>query len=416
MPWTVDEVDKFKRGLDEAGKKRWVAIANGTLAECLEGEDADELDCEVRAIRVANATVDGKEKAAALALADKPNPLRPIDGETINVALAEPTESEYQLAFPIGLFKTGKYGEMIITRTFAERMVENWSRKVLGERSVFMDVNHDFDQAAAWARDMRVSDNGLEVAWDFNELGRELISDRRYRYYSAAIGGAVDLETGDLAYPVLHAVSLTNTPVMNAMPEAHLSDAVDSPAHGDGKKHNEEESMNTLAEIKEALFALSDDERGELTDTDRARIADALGLELADPKRIEEIESKATAAQDKLEVVLSENRDMAEELNTYREAKRKADRDTVINAATEEGKILPKNRERWERLYDADPEGTAQILSEKGKEIEYTKQGTARTVEVVLSDVELRAAKDAGMEPAEYRALMADVFGEEEEK
>ena len=54
MPWTVDDVDKHKKGLSESGKKRWVRIANGILDQC---KDAGQDNCDQKAIRVANSKV-----------------------------------------------------------------------------------------------------------------------------------------------------------------------------------------------------------------------------------------------------------------------------------------------------------------------------------------------------------------------
>lgn len=54
MPWTTKDTDRFKKGLSEEQKKKWVTTANGVLADCKEkgGED-----CEGKAIRIANGTV-----------------------------------------------------------------------------------------------------------------------------------------------------------------------------------------------------------------------------------------------------------------------------------------------------------------------------------------------------------------------
>lgn len=51
MPWTVADVDKHKKGLTPAQKKKWVSIANGTLKQCQADGGSD---CEGKAIRVAN--------------------------------------------------------------------------------------------------------------------------------------------------------------------------------------------------------------------------------------------------------------------------------------------------------------------------------------------------------------------------
>jgi len=51
MPWTTKDVDKHKKGLTPAQKKKWVSIANSILASCKKEGGSD---CEGKAIRVAN--------------------------------------------------------------------------------------------------------------------------------------------------------------------------------------------------------------------------------------------------------------------------------------------------------------------------------------------------------------------------
>lgn len=54
MPWTVDDVDRHKKGLTEEQKELWVKVANAALKRCQEqGGD----NCEASAIMQANAVV-----------------------------------------------------------------------------------------------------------------------------------------------------------------------------------------------------------------------------------------------------------------------------------------------------------------------------------------------------------------------
>jgi len=338
MPWTVGDVDRFKKGLSPDEKKRWVAIANGALKSCLE-KGGDELDCEVKAIKQANGSFSG----VVPDLSAFSNPIRPKNhDEKIHLALADVNDGtsndpDYQLAFPIGAFKTGKYGEVIITRTYAERMEQHWRDNVLGKRSVYMDTNHDFGEAAAWAEDMKVTEAGLAIKWDFNSRGRELISDRRYRFYSAAIGFAFDIDTGDEKYPVLYAVSLTNDPVMN-------------------------------------------EQKSEITKEQRQQLADAVGIKIAkEPvaEGVELAEAKQTieTQKEQLRLVLAEKDAMSTELKTLREEKHAAHKSEVIEKALTDGRILPKNKEAWEKLFDKSPETTAAILAAKGKEADFEEHG-----------------------------------------
>jgi len=382
MPWTVGDVDRFKKGLSPDEKKRWVAIANGALKSCLE-KGGDELDCEVKAIKQANGSFSG----VVPDLSAFSNPIRPKNhDEKIHLALADVNDGtsndpDYQLAFPIGAFKTGKYGEVIITRTYAERMEQHWRDNVLGKRSVYMDTNHDFGEAAAWAEDMKVTEAGLAIKWDFNSRGRELISDRRYRFYSAAIGFAFDIDTGDEKYPVLYAVSLTNDPVMNMMPEAHLSTKGSTSAHGDGGTTDTGgEPAMTIAEILKAFFGLSDEQKSEITKEQRQQLADAVGIKIAkEPvaEGVELTEAKQTieTQKEQLRLVLAEKDAMSTELKTLREEKHAAHKSEVIEKALTDGRILPKNKEAWEKLFDKSPETTASILAAKGKEADFEEHG-----------------------------------------
>ncbi|MGW8177637.1 MAG: hypothetical protein ACWGQW_02410 [bacterium] len=53
MPWTVKDVDGFKKGLTPAQKKKWVKTANGVLKDCLASGGSNK-SCEGKAIRIAN--------------------------------------------------------------------------------------------------------------------------------------------------------------------------------------------------------------------------------------------------------------------------------------------------------------------------------------------------------------------------
>jgi len=59
MPWTIADVEKHKKGLSDAQKRRWVSVANSVLSRCLAGGGAKSA-CEASAIRQAN-SVAGNE-------------------------------------------------------------------------------------------------------------------------------------------------------------------------------------------------------------------------------------------------------------------------------------------------------------------------------------------------------------------
>ncbi len=54
MPWTVEDVDRHKKGLSTAGKELWVKVANEAL---------ERTGDESQAIREADAVVDRVDEA-----------------------------------------------------------------------------------------------------------------------------------------------------------------------------------------------------------------------------------------------------------------------------------------------------------------------------------------------------------------
>jgi len=56
MPWTVEDVDRHKKGLTEKQKRQWVRIANSVLKRCMEKGGSEE-ECAASAIRQANGVV-----------------------------------------------------------------------------------------------------------------------------------------------------------------------------------------------------------------------------------------------------------------------------------------------------------------------------------------------------------------------
>jgi len=56
MPWAVEDVGRFKSGLNDEQKRQWVEIANSALQDCINNGGSQE-NCEAQAIRQANGVV-----------------------------------------------------------------------------------------------------------------------------------------------------------------------------------------------------------------------------------------------------------------------------------------------------------------------------------------------------------------------
>jgi len=363
MPWIVDDVDRFNKGLDPEQKKKWVAVANGALASCLEKGGKQE-ECEASAVRIANAKFSEYEREMSLVLQE-----------------AFITD-EYQMILPIGTFYSSKYGKIEISRSFCEQMEDHWRDKVLGNRETFIDTEHDRGAANGWIHDLQVRDDGLYAQIKWTEKGRKLVEDGLYKFFSADIAEAVHIKSGIKVFPVLVAVALTNTPVMNTMPAAHLDEGND-PAHSDGDNNNLEESeMKTLKEILEALFSLGDEEKGKLTDGEKKQVAEYFGFAEVESKNIElsdqvsDLQQKVELQDEKIDLLLNENKEKSKELSEVKKEKQDAEKTDVIEKALSEGKITPKNRADWEELYDKDPEGAKKLLEAQDPVIDLSERGT----------------------------------------
>jgi phage I-like protein len=129
-----------------------------------------------------------------------------------------------KIILPTGTHHTKKYGDITITKDYCEKIAEHFRLGVMGERKPFIDTQHDFGEANGWIRGLSATDKGLLAQIEWNDLGRDKIKKKIYKYLSCAIDDHIETTTGTKYYPVLHAVSLTNCPVMETMPAVGLSD------------------------------------------------------------------------------------------------------------------------------------------------------------------------------------------------
>lgn len=63
MPWSVEDVDKHKKGLSSAQKQKWVDIANSVLRHCQQDGPPEGVEsCEELAIRTASSRVGATQQ------------------------------------------------------------------------------------------------------------------------------------------------------------------------------------------------------------------------------------------------------------------------------------------------------------------------------------------------------------------
>jgi hypothetical protein len=373
MPWKVSDVDKFKKGLSDEDKKKWIEIANNSLKQCTE-KGGDQLDCEAQAIRIANSKFSADKTIRQTKYAHEVIKEGDLQMETrlqlaMNFAKVK-AESDYQMVLPVGVFYSDWYGEIIITNSFAEAMVSNWKNKVMGNREPFIDTLHDMGKANGWIEDLEARDDGLYAKIRWTDDGKELVEKEYFKYFSASIGAISHLESGDRKWPVLFAVALCNTPVMNLMPQAHLS----AMGTTDG--------WETMTTDRTITFSSPQEETMEITFSDVLTFAEdikpaektallaALGVD-----QTTDLSGQVSELTLQVETLQKTNKDLSEEVETLRASAHSSRKLEVIDKALSEGRILPKDKEYWEERFDLSPDFTADILSNLPKAVDFTEHG-----------------------------------------
>ena len=132
------------------------------------------------------------------------------------------------------------------TREAFEALVANW--KAMGSRDVLVDVDHasatgGSTEAAAWAKNLRVEDDGLCADFELTPRGRELVGGRSYRFVSP--GWTLSKDGTPLA---LCSVALTNRPNLPVKPVVNADGTGgQDPEDPNSKKDNPEMDIKKLA-------------------------------------------------------------------------------------------------------------------------------------------------------------------------
>lgn len=315
--------------------------------------------------------------------------------------------SDWQMILPVGEFKTAKYGELVITRELVDAIVVNWQNRALGERLPFIDTDHDQGAANGWIVELKAEDTGLFAKIEWTDIGRENVEKRRYRYFSAMIAEHQIIATGEKVWPVLKAVSLTNTPVMDNMPAVSLND---KSAHSDAADPQKGESMN-YEQIVNALAGLTDEQRAELAKLLGEKEPEKKEESRPEDKPVELSETDKDlrlSTQEKVIQQMSETiANLTEKVQAVLDRDMDKNVDTFIQAALSEGKILPADETFWRTKYRRDPKMVEQILGKMPKAVDFTVRGTASAdgEAIILTDKQRKALADLKVSEEQFRAV-----------
>lgn len=139
-------------------------------------------------------------------------------------------EANVQKGKPIEVLRTGEFvdgngRDVTITQQDLDLFVENFKAGAAGQE-IPIDIDHEMAQAAGWLLNMERVNDILTALPEWNELGKELVGKKIYRYISATI---------DMAKKVILTISLVNLPAVKGLKPVELSDplAADQPQNGE---------------------------------------------------------------------------------------------------------------------------------------------------------------------------------------
>jgi hypothetical protein len=144
---------------------------------------------------------------------EQPTPTEQIVS-TVEVALAEGTDARPVEFLRIGVFTDANGKTVEIDQAKLDALVATFETGEAGQ-DVPIDILHRREEAAGWVRSVYQQDGKLFAVPEWNNLGKQLVGDKMYRYLSATI---------DLARNVLKSISLVNFPAVKGLRPVELAE------------------------------------------------------------------------------------------------------------------------------------------------------------------------------------------------
>lgn len=205
MPYSIDQPDKLPEHVQKMPAKQmrqWVAVWNSSYEKCTSEGGAD---CEAAAFRNAN----GVTKEMSVDIVD--STVYPV-----NLHYTELTAALLASDKPFDGLVAGEFSDMHgravkITTADLQEIADNTNALLESTRAESGDLaglpidekQHEKGHASGWIVGVELAGDVLRIVPQWTELGRDLISKKIQRYFSATI---------DLAKKVIYGGTLTNWP------------------------------------------------------------------------------------------------------------------------------------------------------------------------------------------------------------
>jgi len=271
-------------------------------------------------------------------------------------------------------------------------MIHNPWATVMGDADELLKVADVLEKMRLEMANIYATRTGI----DREEVLKAMAAETWYTAEEAVEAGFADSvhDYGQIAATAVDLSRFRNVPAQlrERTAQARASEAeANLTRTGEVSNHEEAPDM-VLSEILEYL--------GSAKTEDKDAIAKALG--------VQEARAELTAAQSKiatLEEALAQYKAQAEEQAKAELARRKT---AAIESALSDGRILPRDRAKWEARFDEQPDFVEKVLADLPKAIDYSTVGHAGGGnEGDLTPEDVQAMEAMHLNEADYRKFLA---------
>lgn len=157
---------------------------------------------------------------------------------------------------PIGEWNHDMYGPMSITTSDIREFMQNFNQEV--RKGVFITAGHEGYQelpALGWMKKLEMRDNGLWADVEWNELGKDTLSDKQYKFFSPEFyRDYEDPQTHQIYRNVLTGGALTKSPYFKELEAVVFSDKII-------KSNFNTTTMNLADLLAKDITTLTDEEK-----------------------------------------------------------------------------------------------------------------------------------------------------------
>lgn len=212
---------------------------------------------------------------------------------------------------PIGQWEHDMYGPILITNNDIREFKMNFDARI--RKGVYITAGHEGCEeypAQGWITAVEMRDNGLWGSVEWNELGKQTLSDKQYKFISPEFYTMYeDPQTHEIYRNVLIGAALTKSPYFKELEAVIFSDKNIKNKFNENKNNN----MNLTDLIAKDIATLTDEEKAFIKDnsadlTDEQKETYAAIIEVKEEEKTEETstetektEEEAPADEEKVE-------------------------------------------------------------------------------------------------------------------